>query len=86
MTSLIYLAAPLFTQAEVAFNQSLADQLTAAGYSIYLPPQQCAGTTDPMELFNICIRGLDSASMVLVILDSTDADSGSCFEIGYASC
>jgi nucleoside 2-deoxyribosyltransferase len=31
MTSSIYLAAPLFTQAEVAFNQSLADQLTAAG-------------------------------------------------------
>ena len=84
MTSSIYLAAPLFTQAEVAFNQSLADQLMAAGYSIYLPQQQCAGTTDPRELFNICIRGLDAASMVLVILDGTDADSGSCFEVGYA--
>ncbi|MBA2750046.1 MAG: nucleoside 2-deoxyribosyltransferase [Tatlockia sp.] len=37
-----------------------------------------------LELFNICIRGLDAASMVLVILDGTDADSGSCFEVGYA--
>jgi hypothetical protein len=39
-----------------------------------LPQQQCAGTTDPIELFNICIWGLDAASMVLVILDGTDAD------------
>ena len=84
MTSSIYFAAPLFTQAEIVFNQRLADQLEAAGYTIYLPQQQCAGTTDPTELFNICIRGLESSSMVLVILDGTDADSGSCFEIGYA--
>ena len=48
MTSSIYLAAPLFTQAEVAFNQSLADQLTAAGYSVYLPQQQCAGSGEHM--------------------------------------
>ncbi len=84
MTSWIYFAAPLFTQAEIAFNKSLADQLEAARYKVYLPQQQCAGTTDPIELFNICLRGLDSASMVLVILDGTDADSGSCFEVGYA--
>ncbi len=84
MTSWLYFAAPLFTQAEIVFNRSLADQLEAAGYEVYLPQQQCAGTTDPTELFNICIRGLDNASMVLVILDGTDADSGSCFEIGYA--
>lgn len=84
MTSLIYLAAPLFTQAEIVFNKSLADQLETAGYKVYLPQQQCAGTTDLIELFNICIRGLDKASMVLIILDGTDADSGSCFEVGYA--
>jgi len=37
-----------------------------------------------IELFEICIWGLDGASMVLVILDGADADSGSCFEVGYA--
>lgn len=83
-TSWIYLAGPLFTQAEIAFNQSLADRLRAAGYSVYLPQQECSGITDPIELFEICIRGLDGASMVLVILDGSDADSGSCFEVGYA--
>lgn len=80
----IYMAGPLFSIAEIAFNQSLADRLTKEGYSIYLPQRECFGITDPQELFNICIRGLDGASMVLVILDGADADSGSCFEMGYA--
>jgi nucleoside 2-deoxyribosyltransferase len=83
-TSWIYLAGPLFTQAEIGFNQRLADRLRTAGYSVYLPQQECSGITDPIELFEICIWGLDGASMVLVILDGADADSGSCFEVGYA--
>ncbi len=39
----IYLAAPLFTQAEIYFNQNLADCLTNAGYTIYLPQKECQG-------------------------------------------
>lgn len=50
-TSWIYLAGPLFTQAEITFNQSLADRFWAAGYSVYLPQQECSGITDPIELF-----------------------------------
>jgi len=80
----IYLAGPLFTQAEVAFNQQLAAGLRSAGYNIYLPQEECAGTTEPAELFRICVKGLDQASLVLVVLDGPDADSGSCFEMGYA--
>ncbi|MEB3336442.1 MAG: nucleoside 2-deoxyribosyltransferase, partial [Leptolyngbyaceae bacterium] len=80
----IYLAGPLFTQAEITFNQLLCDRLRSHGYSIYLPQQECAGITDPATLFQVCMRGLDGADRVLVILDGTDADSGSCFEMGYA--
>ncbi|MGP1387201.1 MAG: nucleoside 2-deoxyribosyltransferase [Thainema sp.] len=80
----IYLAGPLFTQAEMAFNQSLADELRSHGYRIYLPQQECMGTTDPKELYRLCMVGLEQACLVLVILDGTDADSGSCFEMGYA--
>lgn len=82
--SWIYLAGPLFTQAEIAFNQQLSDRLEAAGYSIYLPQRECDGITEPQALFDTCMRGLVGASLVLVILDGTDADSGSCFEVGYA--
>lgn len=80
----IYLAGPLFTQAEITFNNWLAARLRSAGYTIYLPQEECSGVTDPQELFAICMKGLDGAALVIAILDGTDADSGSCFEMGYA--
>jgi nucleoside 2-deoxyribosyltransferase len=84
MSKWIYLAGPLFTAAELNFNQHIASQLRHNGYQIYLPQQQCAGVTDPVRLFDICVKGLQGASLVLVLLDGPDADSGSCFEVGYA--
>ncbi len=80
----IYFAAPLFTRGEIDFNQKLATGLRGQGYKIYLPQEACAGIADPHQLYTTCIRGLDGAGMVLIILDGTDADSGSCFEMGYA--
>jgi len=80
----IYFAAPLFTQGEIDFNQRLATRLREQGYKIYLPQEACTGISDPYELYATCIKGLDGAGMVLIILDGTDADSGSCFEMGYA--
>jgi len=80
----IYFAAPLFTKGEIDFNLKLATGLREQGYKIYLPQEACAGITDPYQLYATCIRGLDGAGMVLIILDGTDADSGSCFEMGYA--
>jgi hypothetical protein len=80
----IYLAGPLFTRGEVEFNADLAQRLRAGGYCVYLPQQACAGLTEPEALFGRCMEGLAGAGMVIVILDGTDADSGSCFEMGYA--
>lgn len=80
----IYFAAPLFTTGEIDFNQRLVTGLREQGYKIYLPQEACAGIKEPSELYATCIRGLEGAGMVLIILDGTDADSGSCFEMGYA--
>lgn len=82
--SWIYLAAPLFSSAEITFNQNLAVRLRTEGYKVYLPQQECEGITEAEELYKRCLYGLDGACMVLVILDGADADSGSCFEVGYA--
>jgi hypothetical protein len=79
----IYFAGPLFTAGEMMFNQKLADGLRSHGYKIYLPQEECAGAKDPKQLYDICMQGLKEASMVLIMLDGTDADSGSCFEMGY---
>lgn len=80
----IYVAGPLFTQAEIHFNAAIAHQLRQEGYRIYLPQDACAGITEPHALFDTCMVGLEGAAMVIVILDGPDADSGSCFEVGYA--
>ncbi|WP_218080149.1 nucleoside 2-deoxyribosyltransferase [Anthocerotibacter panamensis] len=83
-TPWIYLAAPLFTQAETAFNKNLAAVLRDEEYHVFLPQEECAGLSDPRDIFATCICGLEAASLVLVILDGADADSGSCFEMGFA--
>jgi hypothetical protein len=80
----IYVAGPLFTHAEIQFNAALAKHLQSARYSVYLPQDACTGLTEPRSLFDKCMEGLAGAAMILVILDGTDADSGSCFEVGYA--
>lgn len=82
--SWIYLAGPLFTLAEVQFNETLAEGLQAAGYRVYLPQAEAAGVGDPKQLFALCLEGLAGAGLVVAILDGADADSGTCFEMGYA--
>ena len=39
----IYLAAPLFSDAERAFNLVLRDLLTSQGYPVYLPQEKGEG-------------------------------------------
>jgi len=83
----IYLAAPLFSDAERAFNLELRDFLTAHGYPVYLPQETgegAAGTGSDRAIFERHIRALDSASCVVAICDGADTDSGTAWEIGYA--
>ncbi len=80
----IYLAAPLFTQAERDFNAQLAGRLRAAGHTIFLPQEEGQPLKDTQQLFKHSLKGLNQAHLILAILDGSDADSGTCFEVGYA--
>ncbi len=80
----IYLAGPLFTQAEKEFNLKLFDRLTASGYHVFLPQQECVGV-EGEDIYKTCLSGLRAAAIVIAILDGADADSGTCWECGYAS-
>lgn len=83
MTAQLYFAAPLFTQAEEEFNQRIADSLESLGYTVFLPQKACKN--EPISsILTICRQGLDASSVVLAILDGSDADSGTCWECGYA--
>jgi len=80
----IYLAGPLFTAAERQFNEALAQYIEQAGFAVYLPQKECLGITKANDIFHRCIKGLDNAWCVVAVLDGPDADSGTCFEVGYA--
>lgn len=83
----IYLAAPLFSDAERAFNLVLRDHLTAQGYPVYLPQEAgegVEGTGRDKAIFDSHLQALDGASCVVAVCDGADTDSGTAWEIGYA--
>ncbi|WP_094228884.1 nucleoside 2-deoxyribosyltransferase [Methanolobus psychrotolerans] len=87
----IYLAGPLFSQAERDFNVLLRDMLAEMGFSVFLP-QEDGNDTESSRLedrqriiFENDIRGLDESDIVLAVLDGgSDVDSGTAWEMGYA--
>jgi nucleoside 2-deoxyribosyltransferase len=84
----IYLAAPLFSDAERAFNLELRDLLTSHGYLVYLPQETGEGVSGPERdsaIFGSHTAALDGASCVVAVCDGADTDSGTAWEMGYAA-
>jgi nucleoside 2-deoxyribosyltransferase len=86
----IYLAGPLFTQAERQWNAALAENLRKVGYNVILPQERAlrmieeAEKFDPNVLFEHGIQSLAECDVVLAIFDGPDPDSGTSWECGYA--
>lgn len=87
----IYLAAPLFTQAQRIWLRRLAAAIVSAkpDWTIFLPQDEAEirdkdGSPDQSGIFNKCLAGLEEADTVVAILDGADVDSGTSFEIGWA--
>ena len=87
----VYFAAPLFTLLERRANRALAKviQREWPDLEILLPQDfKHDGKFNDSKAFGMifqgCIDGMDSAHAVLAWLDGPDADSGTCFEVGYA--
>lgn len=79
----LYMAGPLFTSAEVAFNAKLASELRLY-YGVNLPQEMCKELSHPVDIMRVCRRGIDDAHVVLVNCDGPDVDSGTAWEAGYA--
>jgi len=79
----IYLAAPLFSAAEIAFNLKFSEELNNEGYITFLPQLECKNKK-LTDIFSICKGGIDKADVVVAVMDGADADSGTCWECGYA--
>ena len=80
----IYFAAPLFTTAERMFNAALAARLREAGHEVFLPQDQETHANNPEQSFRIDLGHLDRSNVVLGIMDGSDPDSGTAWEVGYA--
>lgn len=86
----IYLAAPLFTQAERRWNRELARTIgqLKPELEIILPQDGEVplrhGKPDFVTIFRRNLAALESCSVVVAILDGSDADSGTAWECGYA--
>jgi nucleoside 2-deoxyribosyltransferase len=80
----IYMAGPLFSTAELAFNAELAKELRGRGHEVFLPQEHEQRKDLPAAIFESDVRGLDWAEVVVACLDGPDPDSGTCWELGYA--
>ncbi|MHC5068271.1 MAG: nucleoside 2-deoxyribosyltransferase [Planctomycetota bacterium] len=91
-TTRIYFAAPLFTNAERAWNAALGQRLRSElpAIELLLPQEFCAafdqadGGPDFGGIFRACVEQLERADIVIAILDGADPDSGTCWEAGHA--
>jgi nucleoside 2-deoxyribosyltransferase len=82
---MIYLAAPLFSNAERRWNASLRDYFASRGFSVFMPWDECMPhQDDPARIYEICKRGVEICDAVLAVLDGEDVDSGVSWECGYA--
>jgi len=85
----VYLAAPLFSEAERSYNARIAEQLKKNLFEVFLPQDagdDSAGREKNVQdrLFSANTNALEEADIVVAIIDGADADSGTAWEMGYA--
>jgi nucleoside 2-deoxyribosyltransferase len=91
---LIYIASPLFNQAELSFNLELREKFHSH-FRIYLPQIDGNILTQLIEngesrkkayqsIFNKDIQAIKKCDILLAVLDGRSIDEGVAFELGYA--
>ena len=83
---LAYIAGPLFNAKEREFLEEINSICKAIGIDTYLPSQDAglSGKDNDAEIFQMDIKTLNEADIVVASLNGVDVDSGTAFELGYA--
>ena len=92
--SRLYLAGPLFSEAELAFNREIRDLLKES-FDVYLPQEDGGLMVDMIKngmsfveaqhlVFLSDIGAIRRADYLLIILDGRSVDEGASFELGFA--
>ena len=94
---LIYLAGPLFSEAERRFNLGLTQRLEATGFEVFLPQRDGAERNRPpydamtpeerrRAMFRLDRSRILDSDVFLFVLDGRVPDEGACVELGIAHC
>jgi nucleoside 2-deoxyribosyltransferase/predicted secreted protein len=86
----VYLAAPLFSEAERSYNAALADLLRQHLFEVYVPQETGDDTAhrdmpEHARIYEQNKKALHEADLVVAVIDGADADSGTAWEMGYAA-
>jgi hypothetical protein len=94
---LVYLAGPLFSEAERRFNLELTHKLEVLGFEVFLPQRDGVerdrapyDAMTPEErrhaMFDLDRTRILAADVFLFVLDGRVPDEGACVELGIAYC
>jgi nucleoside 2-deoxyribosyltransferase len=88
----LYLAGPLFSAAELAFNAGLTAEIEALGFDVYLPqrdgheagsdPEPAESTARVQSIFDLDRDNVLASDVLLCILDGRVPDEGMAVELG----
>lgn len=92
---LIYLAGPLFSEAERCFNAQLTGKLEVLGFRVFLsqrdggerekPPYEAMTPEERRRAtFDLDLAKIQEADIFLFVLDGRVPDEGACVELGIA--
>jgi len=92
MIRLVYVAGPLFSQAEREFLEKMVDSLARVAHldpvrHFFLPHRdggELGKGPTRTDIFKLDMSKLRQADIVVALLDGQDVDSGTCIELGYA--
>jgi nucleoside 2-deoxyribosyltransferase len=79
-----YIAGPLFDPGERWYLEQVDAIARELGFLTYLPHRDGAMGHTTTEIFQADLRGLESADLVVAVLNGPDVDSGTAWELGHA--
>lgn len=88
----IYVAGPMFSQAELVFNEEVALALERKGFEVFLPQRSGYKMIELMQRMTACearrlifdkdYSEIKKANIIVIILDGRVIDEGACVELG----
>ena len=84
----VFLAAPLFSEAERMFNSKIAKRLRENGFEVWLAQEapfiQEGTHKEKKPIYEGDILALKASDAVVAVLDGMEVDAGVAYEMGYA--